>query len=463
LTCLLTSLFVYPQMIFDKSYGGVYEDIGNSVAQTYDGGYIITGSYQGSGSIDVYLIKTNMYGDTVWTKTFGGSGYDCGNSVIQTSDSGFVITGNTTSFGSGNADYYLIKTNMNGDLIWTKTYGGQNTDMGNSVIQTFDGGYIITGFTESFGVGNDDIFVVKTNANGDTLWTKTYGGSGDDVGRSIIQTFDSCYIICGFTNSVGAGDYDVYLIKTNNTGNTIWAKTFGGINLDDANSVKQTSDSGYIFVGCTQSFGAVWPYIYLIKTDAIGDTLWTRRFGGIHGEVGFSVALTNDGGYIIAGRLDYYGMGLPDLYLVKTNAYGDTSWTKKYGNAYSDGGLLAVQTTDGGYIACGYTMTSGTNYHDVYLIKTDANGIVGINNEISMPNISISIYPNPTINKITIKIPHQFGQTKTLEIYDRVGQLQLIKTDNFADTDIGALTSGLYFIVLTNVDNERLTSKIIKE
>ncbi len=166
--------------------------------------------------------------DTLWTKAFGGTNEDYGRSVQETSDGGYIIAGYTKSFGAGSYDVYLIKTDANGDTTWTKTYGGSNIDQGYSVEQTSDGGYIIAGNSKSFGAGLDDVYLIKTDANGDTTWTKTYGGSNIDQGYSVEQTSDGGYIIAGYTKSFGAGSYDVYLIKTDANGDTTWTKTYGG-------------------------------------------------------------------------------------------------------------------------------------------------------------------------------------------------------------------------------------------
>ncbi len=234
----------------------------------------------GGGGWDVWLIKTNEDGDTLWTKTFGGSDYDKGLSVNQTKDEGYIITGFTSSFGTGNSDVWLIKTNAHGDTLWTKTFGGSGYEHGYSVQQDSDGGYIITGYTSSFGAGDDDVWLIKTNTSGDTLWTKTFGGNSDDYSYSVRQTKDDGYIITGYTHSFGAGADDIWLIKTNTYGDTLWTKTFGGSDYDVALSVQQTSDEGYIITGrkdlVADGNGDVW----LIKTNSYGDTLWTKTYGG---------------------------------------------------------------------------------------------------------------------------------------------------------------------------------------
>jgi hypothetical protein len=314
-----------------RTYGGTSYDGGNSVLQTADGGYIVAGSTRsfGAGYCDVYLIKTNASGDTLWTSTYGGTSYDYGRSVQQTADSGYIIAGGTWSFGTGFYDVYLIKTDASGDTLWTRAYGGTDIDNGLSVQQTSDGGYIIAGYTRSFGAGTPDsanFYLIKTNAQGDTLWTRTYGGTGDDEGHSVQQAADSGYIITGGTRSFGAGTPDsanFHLIKTNAQGDTLWTRTYGGTYSDYGYSGQQTSDSGYIIAGYTMSFGAGAGDVYLIKTDASGDTQWTRTYGGTGDDEGYSVQQTSDGGYIIAGSTASFGAGSDDVYLIKTDSLGN--------------------------------------------------------------------------------------------------------------------------------------------
>ena len=261
-----------------------------------------------------------------WEKTFGGANLDLGYSVKQTSDGGYIITGRTTSFGNGGSDVYLIKTDGNGNELWNKTFGGTEDEQGYSVQQTTDGGYIITGRTESLGNGGSDVYLIKTDGNGNELWNKTFGGSNFNEGLSVQQTTDGGYIIAGNTSS--SVDDNIYLIKTDDNGNELWNKTLGGTEDDLGYSVQQTTDGGYIVIGETTSFVNGYYDVYLIKTDGNGNELWNKTFGGIYHDVGYSVQQTNDGGYIITGKNSSFGNGDDDdVYLIKTDGSGNITST----------------------------------------------------------------------------------------------------------------------------------------
>ncbi len=383
---LLITTWSSAQPTFQKSYGGAWADLGESVQQTNDGGFIIGGSTQsfGIGDYDLYLIRTDANGDTLWTSIINtpASLTDMGFSVRQTNDGGFALIGEVLDIVTSSKDVYLVKTDGAGNLLWTKTYGGYGDQVGYSIEQTTDGGFIIGGDYVDF-INNDfNIYLVKTNAIGDTLWSRVIGGANDDHGCSAIQTSDDGFIISGWTNSFGVVNDEVFLVKTDSMGNSLWAKTYGGSGYDVGYSVQQLNDGGYIIGGFTTSFTpAGYAKVYLIRTDGSGDTLWTKFYtAGIGTGIGaYSVRQTASGDFILAGISDGNGAGGYDIYLLKVDGNGNPGWSKTYGGTSADFGNSAQETIDGGFIIAGYSQNSGSGDDDVYLIKTDSMGNSGCN------------------------------------------------------------------------------------
>ncbi len=395
---LFADVTVNAQSTFQKSIGGSASDYAANLSPTADNGFILVGTTSsfGAGGADIYLIKLNADGDTLWTRTYGGANDEYGSSVTQTSDGGYIISGNTKSFGVAGKDAYLIKTDMNGNVLWSKTYGSTGNDYGNKVLQTTDGGYIVAGTTESVGNGNYNVYLIKTNSDGDTLWTKSYGGSLEDDGNFIQQTSDGGFILVGTTFSFGSGGYDIYVIKTNESGDTTWTKTYGGTIDDYGFSVKQIAGGDYLVTGTTNSFGAGSFDCYLMQLNPIGGVVWIKTYGGTGWDNGYSILQTTDNGFLVLGQSFSFGIA-SDIYLIKTDEVGDTLWTRTYGGSGYEFESCILQTTDGGYLISAGEESFGPD-RNIYLIKTDAGGNSGcfqassqtIVNTISIPVTSTS-------------------------------------------------------------------------
>lgn len=343
-----------------KTFGGVKDDYwASSVQQTSDGGYILAGrtySY-GAGNDDAWVIKVDSGGNKQWSRTFGGTGNDYAYSVQQTLDGGYILAGSTNSFGEYNA--WLIKTDSNGNDEWDSTFGGEGNSAASSVQQTLDGGYILAASTNSYGAGHSNAWLIKTDAKGNELWNRTFEGTSSSGTSSAQQTMDGGYIIAGWTDSYEDGRRSAWLVKINTNGIEQWNRTFVRDDYAEASSVRQTSDGGYILAGRS---GIDNVDAWLVKTDSNGIKLWDRTFGGTYDDIASSVQQAADGGYILAGgtwRHIIRPVSLSKAWLIKTDANGTEGWNMTFGGTRNDWASSVQQTKDGGYIIAGYTNSYG--------------------------------------------------------------------------------------------------------
>lgn len=308
-----------------------------------------------------------------WVSTFGGSMGESGHSVRQTSDGGYIVAGDTYSYGSGDRDMYLVKADPSGATVWDEAYGGADLDAGMSVLETDGGGYLIAGSTRSYGAGESDIYIVKVNSSGGVEWDLAYGGDSNDNATHIAETLDGDYMVTGNAHS-SATLNDVFLLKISDEGAVEWYETYGGDNSDYGRAVEPASDGGYIVTGGTHSSGAGGRDVYLFKVNSAGEVEWEKAYGGVSDDYGLSVRETGDGGYIVGGQTASSGSGGVDAYLIKVDAGGEIEWDATYGGTLDDYGLSVRQTSDGGYMLAGETYSFGLGETDAYLLKTDASG-----------------------------------------------------------------------------------------
>jgi len=322
----------------------------------------------------LFLLQFSAFNLYPWFKHYGGSSYDGARSIQQTSDGGFIMTGGTDSYTNGGYDFSIYKLDSSGNQVWFKNYGGTGTDFGQSIQQTSDGGYIVGGQTNSFTYGSDDMAIYRLDSSGSKVWFKHYGGTQPDYGRSIQQTSDGGYIVAGFTRSYTHGDYDFAIYKLDSGGNKTWFKHYGGSSEDRGHSIRQTSDGGYIVAGYTHSYSHGSSDFAIYKLDSNGNKVWFKHYGGTNGETGESIWQTSDGGYIVTGQTDSFSYGQGDFGIYKLDSSGSKAWFKHYGGTQTDRPYSIQQISDGGYIVAGNTMSYTHGNQDYCLYKLTSSG-----------------------------------------------------------------------------------------
>ena len=341
-----------------------------------------------------------------WQKAFGGSEFEEATAIEKTVDNGFIIAGSTYSINGnvttnqGQADYWVVKIDLNGNIQWQKTFGGTNDDAATSIKQTLDGGYIVSGYTLSNNGdvtnnrGSTDGWIVKLSNNGNLEWQKTIGGTGIDFAKDILQNTDNSYIVCGWTSSnngdvtVNQGSFDLWIIKLSNTGNIIWQKTFGGNGSDYARNIQKTTDGGYIIAGSSNSTnGNVTGNqgeadMWIVKLSSIGNIEWQKSYGGTKGDRAHSIKQTSDGKYIVVGQTlssngDVVGFqGLVDAWVLKLSNSGTIDWQKTIGTVAVEYAQDVQLTSDGNYIIAGASQSQLDNAGQYTITKLTSSGAI---------------------------------------------------------------------------------------
>ncbi|BES64661.1 hypothetical protein SANA_11000 [Gottschalkiaceae bacterium SANA] len=422
---VLATTQAIPEIEWKKSLGGASSEYAQNTQPTKDGGYIVVGStYSTDGDVsgnhgneDAWVVKLDGKGEMEWQKCLGGSLYDKAYSIRETNDSGYIIAGYTNSNDGdvsgnhGNMDAWLVKLDAYGEIIWQKCLGGSQNEDVFDIRQTDDGGYILVGSTYSVDgnvvgchgdgsgdYGELDAWVVKLKENGDIDWQRCLGGSAYDVAQSIQLTKDGGYIIAGKTYSQDGdvsepiGEFDAWIIKLKETGEIEWEKCLGGTSHDHAYNIQLTDDGGYVFVGSTwSSDGDVSGYrraydVWVVKLKENGDIDWQKCLGGANHDQAYTIQLTNDGGYIVAGQTqsqdgDVSGHhGYNDIWVVKLDEKGEINWQKSLGGTENDQASSIQLTDDGGYVLAGHVYSqdgdvlSNHGSWDVWIVKFEGNG-----------------------------------------------------------------------------------------
>jgi hypothetical protein len=430
-----------------------------AIQQTSDGGFIVTGGVYSIdfGPTDFRVMKLNVDGSVAWQRTYSGSGNNVSTDIQTTLDGGYILAGKTSP-DNYNAYLWILKLDKDGNGQWQKTYGAGRA---NSILQTSDGGYITVGVTSSFGAGKEDFWVLKLDKDGNVQWQKTYGGTDDDEANSVQQTLDGGYIVAGMTHSFGAGQEDIWILKLNLDGDVQWQKTYGGPGNDLAKSIQLTSDRGYIVAGGTSSFGSGGEDAWVLKIDKDGNLQWQKTYGGTTDEEANVIRQTTDGGYVVGGYTDSFGPTDQNAWLVKLDSNGDVIWQ----NTYGAGRINSIQETlDGGYITAGlvWVLFKLDNHGDIagcslpeasYALATDTS-VIGQNTNITRNDSNIA----PQSSNITSK------DTNAVEYTVCLSPINPGITLNPTEISFGPILPGDSMdesVLLTNEGNQDVTIGVL--
>ena len=359
---------------FVEVLGGPALDRGVNASPVRNGGYVAVGVTRsfGQGGDDVYLVRTDAAGAPLWTKAIGGASDDSGWSVHELAD-GFIVGGYTRSAGAGGFDFYLVRTDLGGDVQWSRTYGGPGDDYCWALLPIRGGGFLLAGETASQGAGEEDFLVIETDAAGVELWSRTYGGKKGDRCFSVAPADDGGYVLAGQTYSRGAGDRDVLVVKIKANGDPEWSRAFGGAASDVGHCVTRSAGNSFLVTGYTTSFATSGDDPYLVKIDSRGNVLWTRviPMDGVNHTLTGDRA--TDGGYFLVGFTDYPSTGRTAALVVKTDGDGQLQWSREVlptiiGESFGYG---VRATADGGCVFTGHTTVGSAGKRDLLLVKVE--------------------------------------------------------------------------------------------
>jgi hypothetical protein len=440
-------LQLFAQVTFTQKYPTVYDKTSREVLALSDGGYMIAGMTNNSNIVDadVYVMRTNGVGELLWSKIYGGSKPDYAYGMIETSDGNFFIVGYTQSFGGGDYDVYLLKIDPAGNIIWQKNLGGFGNEEGREIIKTNDGNYVIVGTTNS-NTSSQNAFLMKVDLSGAVLWTKYYGGPDKEYGNSVQQFSDGSLILTGQTYSSGNGKGDVYLVKTNSNGDVIWSKTFGGVQDEEGVSVVANSDGSCVTV-IRDSSGGRDIDIRVIKADIDGNIVWNKEYYGLAKDTPKRIRATKDGGYIIGAISRSFGWIYPDIWLLKLNAMGDTSWTKHIGWGNHEHCHDLKESAEGGYLVVGHTRSFGPA-QQILFMKINDSGLVSLK-KINDAENDWEVFPNPSTGEIQVNLKnHMVSDVHLLDALGKQCEVEVVchATSKSLNLSLKNKKPGVYFL-----------------
>ena len=310
------------RMLWNQRYGGTAIDRGRAIVELSDQSLVVAGATEskGAGEFDVWVFKVDASGTLIWDRQFGGPATDWASALVATSDGGVAVGAYTQDISGGPYDFWVIKLDPDGTLAWQQRFGGRATDWSNAITTTQDQGLVVVGHTESSGNGGADFWVLKLDVNGELLWEKTFGGSKTDYATAVTTTRDDNILVAGLTLSSGAGKFDSRIIKLTDSGTVIWDKTFGGADNDWARAILETRGGQYVVAGYTDSQGAGQNDVWLIRLSPEGAILDERTYGDTANEWARALVELPDGSLAMAGDTYSMGAGAADVLVLKITA-----------------------------------------------------------------------------------------------------------------------------------------------
>ena len=362
-----------PDTLWTRTFGGTGTDNAACVRPTLDGNYVVAGTTQSFGADDIYLIKINPQGDTLWTRVLDFGNIEQANSVWPTPDGGYLIAGSILYMDMGNQALLLVKTNGQGDTLWTRAYSAGWTNYATVVKPIPGGGYIVAG-AASAATGDNDMYLLKINSSGDTLWTHTFGTNRNDETYDVARTADGGYVVGG-NSWMQNQSASSYVVKTDALGHPQWTRNYGAF-IILVTFVQQTADGGYMLAGSGVPTGTQHLGGFLMKTDSAGNTVWTQMHSvNPLDEIAFCALATSDGGYVLAGSLANLDSALIGLQITRMDSLGTVLWERTYGAGTQAEALSILETTDHSYVAVG-AADFGVNGTDVCVVRTGPEGII---------------------------------------------------------------------------------------
>lgn len=456
---LLFSGIAMDAQVFRYSYGALGNDIAEAVRQTADNGFVVfgtTGSF-GNGNSDMYLIKIADDGQFLWSQTFGGPQVDQGKDIRVLPNGDLIMAGYTNSSGAGGYDMLLIRTDADGNMLWEKTYGGGDWDMAHKV-EVYSDGFLLIGDTYSYGEGNADMYVVRTDLNGDTIWTQTFGGPLEDRGHGLEILPDGGAILCGGYSHSNL-DMDAYFVRLDANGQEVWQGQYGGDSLEIARDVVFTNDGGFAGIGTTESASA-FSEMYHFKTNGDGNFQWGNNWGQIDDQEGFELIERADGSFVTGGYTKTSGGGGKDFFMQFITWDGWWIAGRSYGDLQDEEAFSIDTTNTGGYVMAGTTESVGAGQKDIMVIRKDFEGGPGGKPAIEVfdplsiaestaNGVRIRTYPQPADQGFYVELTSNEASTEwQLELYDVLGKPMSIQTKNGQGRlwiDTGRFAQGTYF------------------